>query len=83
MLARAHRAYRELERFESEPFSQVNDRGAGSPSIPRSIAELEKPLLRQSQRTKPPAYGIPSQAKGNEEGEREKLGNFSRKRKRK
>jgi tetratricopeptide (TPR) repeat protein len=83
MLARAHRAYRELERFVSQSFSQLNDRGPGSPSATRSIAELEKPLPRRSQRTKPPAYSIPSQVEGNEEGERGKLGNFSRKRKRK
>jgi tetratricopeptide (TPR) repeat protein len=83
ILARAHRAYRELEQFESEPFGQVNDHGAGSPSVPRSIVELEKPLPRRSQRTKPPAYGIPLQAEGNEEGKRGKLGNSSRKRKRK
>jgi tetratricopeptide (TPR) repeat protein len=82
-LARARRAYRELERFESQPFGQLNDRGTGSPSATGSITELEKPLPRRPQRTKPPTHSILSLFESDKEVERRKPGNLSRKRKRK
>jgi tetratricopeptide (TPR) repeat protein len=82
-LAKAHQAYRQLERVDSQPFGPVDDHGAVSPSTTGSIAELEKPLPRWSQRTKHPTHSIPSLVEGDEEVERRKPSNLLRKRKRK
>ena len=82
-LARAYEAYRQLERVDSQPFGQVDDHGAAFPSATGSIAELEKPLPRRSQRTRNPTHSIPSLSEGDKEVERRKPSNLSRKRKRK
>jgi hypothetical protein len=82
-LAKAHQAYRQLERVDFQPFGQVDDHGAVSPSATGSIAELEKPLQRRSQRTKHPTHSTPSLVGGDKKIERRKPSNLSRKRKRK
>jgi hypothetical protein len=82
-LAKAHQAYRQLERIDSHPFGQVDDHGAVSPSATGSIAELEKPLPRRSQRNKHPTHSTPSLGEGDKEVERRKPSNLLRKRKRK
>jgi len=51
-------AYRQLERVDSQPFGQVDDHGAASPSATESIAELEKLLPRQSQKTRHPNHNL-------------------------
>jgi tetratricopeptide (TPR) repeat protein len=82
-LARAYQAYRQLERVDSQPFGQVDDHGAAFPSATGSIAELEKPLPRRSQRTKHPTHSTPSVVGGDKRVERGKPNNLLRKRKRK
>jgi tetratricopeptide (TPR) repeat protein len=82
-LAKAHQACRQLERVDSQLIGQVDDHRAASPSTTRSIAELEKPLPRRSQRTRHPTHDTPSLAEGDKEVKRRKPSNLSRKRKRK
>jgi hypothetical protein len=82
-LAKAHQAYRQLERVDSQPSGQVDDHGAVFPSAMGSIAELEKPLPRRSQRNKHPTHSTPLVFGGDKEVERRNPSDLLRKRKRK